>query len=169
MANITTASGILVHEFEIPAKVYSEKSQVRPCTVAKFDDRTFLIAFVKLDGIYYTYLYMHGDQEEANMFMVTITIGGGTQSGILHYGQIFPIDTKKKDIVKAPSGVLSFSSIGMGSTFFQDQNGPDNGKKISIQYKISKVPKAADQTGFDVSSRVEVSSNGLQVTEWMAN
>ena len=162
------SSGILLHVYEIPDKIYSEKSFVRPCTPCKFEDNTFLVAFVKLEGIYYTYMYMHGDQEEAMMFKVTITIGGGTQSGILHHGQIFPIDAKKGDIIKAKSGVLSFTSTGMGDSFFQDQNGPDNEKKITIQYKISKVPKPADPTGFDVSSRVEVSSNGFQLTECMA-
>ena len=101
--------------------------------------------------------------------MVTITIGGGTQSGILHYGQVFPIDMEKKDIIRAKSGVLSFTSFGIYDTFFKDIEGAENMKKISIQYKINRVPKPADDAEFDMSSRVDVSTNGLRLTEWMAN
>ena len=76
---------------------------------------------------------------------------------------------EKKDIIRAKSGVLSFTSFGIYDTFFKDIEGPDNMKKISIQYKISSVPKPADDAEFDMSSRVDVSTNGLRLTEWMAN
>ena len=57
-----TKDGLLIHEYEIPAHVYSEKFFVRPCTVVKFADKTFFLSLVKLDGTFFTYLYIHGDQ-----------------------------------------------------------------------------------------------------------
>ena len=162
-------SGVVMHAYEIPAKTYTAMSCTWPSSIANFQDNTFVVALAKVEGIYYTYMRLLGNMEDSKMFKVTISIGGGTQSGILHHGQIFPIDMKESDILKEHSGVLSFTSVGMGNTFFQDQIIPENGKNITIQYKISKVANAAEESGFDVSSRVEFSGNGLQLTEWMAN
>ena len=162
-------NGVVMHAYEIPAKTYTEMSCTWPSSIANFQDNTFVVALAKVEGIYYTYMRLLGNMEESKMFKVTISIGGGTQSGILHHGQVFPIDIKESDILKEHNGVLSFTSLGMGKTFFQDQIVPANGKNITIQYKISKVANAAEESGFDVSSRVEFSSNGLQLTEWMAN
>ena len=80
-------------------------------------------------------MYILGDLEEAKKFKVDISIGQGRQSGIVHTGQIFPIDAKKEDIIKEKSGVLSFSPIGMGETFFED--GDQNQKILQVHFKIS--------------------------------
>ena len=62
-----------------------------------------------------------GDLKESKKFKVAISIGAGRPSGITHIGQIFPIDAKKQDIIKEKSGVLSFSQVGMGETFFEER------------------------------------------------
>ena len=68
---------------------------------------------------------------------VAISVGQGTQSGIIHTGQIFPIDAKQKDILKEKSGVLSFSSTGLGETLFEDIKMDDEKKKrLQVYYKI---------------------------------
>ena len=82
-----------------------------------------------MDGIFYSYVQIMGDEEEAKKFKVGLSIGKGGKSGLVHIGQVFPIDAKREDIIKEESGVLSFSLIGMGATFFEDVESGDNADK----------------------------------------
>ena len=54
---------------------------------------------------------------------------------LVHIGQVFPIDAKREDIIKEKSGVLSFSPIGMGETFFEDIKSEDK-KLLQMTIKI---------------------------------
>ena len=87
-----------------------------------------------MDGIFYSYVQIMGDEEEAKKFKVALTVGSA-QSGLVHIGQVFPIDAKMKDIIKEKSGVLSFSPTGMGETFFEDVKSKDR-KKLHLTYNI---------------------------------
>ena len=75
-------------------------------------------------------------------YKVAIAIGHGKQSGIIHTGQIFPIDAKQEDIIKEQSGVLSFSPIGMGETLFEDRD--EDMKQFVVNFKISNAEEFND-------------------------
>ena len=113
------------------------------CRVLNYQNQLFVARTHKVDGIFYTYVYILGDLEEAKKFKVAIAIGQGTQSGIIHTGQIFSIDAKQQDIIKEKRGVLSFSWIGMGETLFEDV-----GERKSLQVLI-KISNAQDLNGGD--------------------
>ena len=115
--------------------LYKKQNLGWDCKVLNYQDQLFARATHKVDGIFYTYVYILGDHEEAKKFKVAISIGQGTQTGIIHTGQIFPIDAKKEDIIKEKSGVLSFSPTGMGETLFEDVE--ENQKILSVDIKIS--------------------------------
>ena len=89
------------------------------------------------NGIFYSFVYILGDIEEAKKFKVAISIGEGRPSSLVHTGQIFPIDAKREDIVKEKSGVLSFSPIGMGETFFEEID--EDNKVLQVNIKIMNV------------------------------
>ena len=97
-------------------------------------DTKFLLVTRKVDGIFYSYLQIMGDEEEAKKFKVALSVGRA-QSGLVHIGQVFPIDAKREDIIKEKSGVLSFSPIGMGETFFEDIKNEDR-KNLRVTYNI---------------------------------
>ena len=81
-----------------------------------------------------------GHSEEAEMFQVTIYIGERQQSAIAHIGKVFPIDMDREDIIRQKSGVLSFSLVGMGSSFFRDVP-PDirgSDKVATVHFSIIK-------------------------------
>ena len=80
-------------------------------------------------------------QYVAKKLKVGISIGHGGQSCLVHIGQVFPIDAKRKDIIKEKSGVLSFSSIGMGETFFQDTKS----KGMKCLYMTTKILDAEEK------------------------
>ena len=115
------------------------------CEVFNYQNQLFAARNLTVDGIFYTYVYILGDLEEAKKYKVAISIGQGTQSGIIHTGQIFPIDAKKEEIIKEKSGVLSFSPIGMGETLFEVLD--ENQKQLRVHIKISN---AQDLNGGDV-------------------
>ena len=130
---------------------FEGKSCGWPCKVLRYKSQLFAASASKVDGIYYFFVYMLAHLEEARKFRVTILIGQGTQSGIIHTGKIFPIDAKRDDIVKEKSGVVSFSQAGMGETFFTD--GEDETKLIEVHIKISRAcePKNDDVCKFSHS------------------
>ena len=107
------------------------------CRVLKYENQLFAVRTEKADGIFYSYVYILGDLEEAKKFKVALSIGQGTQSGIIHTGQIFPIDAKKEAILKEKSGVLSFSSTGMGQTLFEDIDDGELKKQLQVNIRIS--------------------------------
>ena len=88
-----------------------------------------------IDGIIYSYVQIMGNDEDAKKFKVALSIGKGGQSGLVHIGQVFPIDTKREDIIKQKSGVLSFSPYGMGESFFEDIKSEDR-KNLHVTYNI---------------------------------
>ena len=88
-----------------------------------------------IDGIIYSYVQIMGNDEDAKKFKVALSIGKGGQSGLVHIGQVFPIDAKREDIIKEKSGVLSFSPTGMGETFFEDIKSEDK-KRLYLTTKI---------------------------------
>jgi len=90
-----------------------------PCNVLNVNLQTFILTTRKIDGIFYSYMQILGDEEEAKKFKVALSIGNGGQSGLAHIGRVFPIDAKREDIIKEKSGVLSFSPTGMGEMFFE--------------------------------------------------
>ena len=65
-----------------------------PCNVLIVNLQTYLITTRKIDGIFYSYVQIMGDEEEARKFKVALSIGKGGQSGLVHIGQVFPIDAK---------------------------------------------------------------------------
>ena len=115
------------------------------CKILKYQNQLFLASASKEDGIYYFFVYILAHLEEARKFKVTLSIGQGTQSGIIHTGKIFPIDAKKVDIMKEKSGVISFHQVGMGETFFTDAE--DQTKEIEVHIKIGR---AMEPNGVDV-------------------
>ena len=88
-----------------------------------------------IDGIIYSYVQIMGNDEDAKKFKVALSIGKGGQSCLGHIGQVFSIDAKREDIIKEKSGVLSFSPIGMGETFFEDMKSKDM-KCLHVTTKI---------------------------------
>merc|ERR1719192_1421958 len=90
------------------------------CAVLNVNLESYILTTCKIDGIFYSYVQIVGNEEDARNFKVALSIGKGGQSGLVHIGQVFPIDAKREDIIKEKSGVLSFSPIGMGETFFED-------------------------------------------------
>ena len=111
----------------------------------KFQEHIFMTYFARVNGIFYSFMYLYGDSDEAKKYMVTMSIGHGTQTGIVHHGKIFPVDMKRSDILKESSGVLSFSSVGMSCLFFQDEKVSGIEKKvIAIRFKISKARSPND-------------------------
>ena len=90
-----------------------------------------------IDGIIYSYVQIMGNDEDAKKFKVALSIGKGGQSGLVHIGQVFPIDAKREDIIKEKSGVLSFSPTGpgMGETFFEDIKSEDK-KQLHVTTRI---------------------------------
>ena len=105
------------------------------CAVLNVNLKTYILTTRKIDGIFYSYVLIIGDEEEAKKFKAAISIGTGGQSGLVHIGQVFPIDAKREDIIKEKSGVLSFSPIGMGETFFEDIKSKDS-KQLQMTIKI---------------------------------
>ena len=114
------------------------------CKILKYQNQLFATRTHSVDGTFYAYMYILGDLEEAKKFKVAISVGQGTQSGIIHTGQIFPIDAKQKDIMKEKSGVLSFSSTGLGETLFEDINMDDEKKRLQVCYKIMNAQEFTD-------------------------
>ena len=92
------------------------------CKVHKFQGEIFASAFHRTNGIWYAYTYILADAEKAEKFRVKISIGNQNEAGMFFQaqGQVFPIDAKKVDILKARSGVLSFAQVGMAEQFFMD-------------------------------------------------
>ena len=110
------------------------------CMILKFKDKLFAAALRRVDGLWYSYVYFLGDPEELKMFSVKMSIGEGTQTSIIHSGQVFPVDADKAEILREDSGVLSFSSVGMGKNFFQDKDYDGEKKKlVIITYEIIEV------------------------------
>ena len=106
-----------------------------PCNVINLNLQTnFILTNIKEDGIFYTYVQIMGDEDEAKKFKVALSIGRG-QSGLVHIGQVFLIDAKREDIIKQKSGVLSFSPYGMGESFFEDIKSEDR-KNLHLTYNI---------------------------------
>ena len=110
------------------------------CQVLKYQNQLFATSSQRVDGTFYTFVYILGDLEEAKKFKVAIAVGQGTQSGMIHTGQIFPIDAKLNDIIKEKSGVLSFSSVGMGETLFENiKVAGEDKKQLQVHFKIMSV------------------------------
>ena len=137
---ITGGNGDLDQDFFTSQEKYNGNGNINWKIIhLKFHEQSFMIVFARAGGIYYTFMYLYGDNDQAKKYAVTISIGHGTQSGIVHHGKIFPIDMKREDILKENSGVVSFSSVGMGSSFFFDKNySGEEGKVISVRFQISK-------------------------------
>ena len=80
--------------------------------ILKYKGKEFLPSFTKKDGVYYVWIYLLADPEEARKYSATIHLGEGSQSGLIHKGEVFSIDMDKNDILNAKSGVLSFAQTG---------------------------------------------------------
>ena len=122
-----------------------------PCNIHKFQNKLFASTFCMVNGIWYAYMHILGDLDEAKKFSVTISVGQGSRAGIICYGQVFPVDAKKADILKDKNGVLSFSPVGMAENFFQHIKREI--WSIDIHYKISNAvgenstpPKVGDMS-----------------------
>ena len=141
--------GVFSHEFYISRNDFTNTNDntiTWKAKVVKFQEQSFMLKLSKVGRIFYSFIYIYGDIDQAKKYMATISIGHGTQSGIVHHGKIFPIDMKGKDILKENCGVLSFSTVGMGGTFFCDKNVFGLEKKaLSVRVQISKAA-SADQT-----------------------
>ena len=107
--------------------------------IVKYNEQTFFLTFSLVGGICYTFVYMYGNKDETKRYRATISVGLGTETGIVHTGQIFPVDIKKTDILKEKSGVVSFMRTGMTEAFFYDKivRGQEH-KAVHIQYQISR-------------------------------
>ena len=69
----------------------------------------FVNVFTKREGTFHAFSYILGDSDEAEKFTVTIAVGAGAQSQLIHRGKVFPLGAKANEIVTEKSGVLSFS------------------------------------------------------------
>ena len=106
------------------------------CRIHTFKEFFFASAIKRQCGIWYAYMYILGDPEEAKKFSVKISIGG-IHAGMFCYGQVFPIDAKREDILKETRGVLSFRQEGMTENFFQDKEYRGQmEKELAITYEI---------------------------------
>ena len=106
--------------------------------------KKFIPRFVRNKKEYYAWMQMIGGHEKTEKFLVTITVGRGTHTGITHRGIVFPIDVKHDslsfDCIETRSGLVSFSSIGMGHAMFRDA--PDGEKEITVHYEITHINKS---------------------------
>ena len=132
--------GVIVHGFTMSKESYRRKHEKIEWTrsVFAYQDKHFVMVLTRVDRFYYSYLYILADQEEAENYTVTITVGHGGQTEKIHRnGKVFPIDDKHEDILKKRNGVLSFER-GTGDLFVdQDVRGKE--KKVEICFKISRV------------------------------
>ena len=129
-----------VDKLNITITKHQDKNFHWPCRVYIYQNKLFIASGSKVEGVYYFYLHIMGDLEEANRFKVAITIGSGRQSGIIHIGKVFPIDAKMEDVIKEKSGVLSFWQGGMGESLLEDVD--ETTKKIVMNFKISSAQEA---------------------------
>ena len=142
--------GVFSHEFYISRNDFTNTNDntiTWKAKVVKFQEQSFMLKLSKVGRIFYSFIYIYGDIDQAKKYMATISIGHGTQSGIVHHGKIFPIDMKGMDILKEHCGVLSFSTVGMGGTFFCDKNVFGLEKKaLSVRVQISKATSQNNPT-----------------------
>ena len=132
--------GVIVREYYMSKESYRRKYENMNWTrrVFAYQDKHFVMVVERVDKFYYSYLYILADQEEAENYTVTITVGHGGQTEKTHRnGKVFPIDDKHEDILKQRSGVLSFSR-GTGD-LFEDQDVAGQEKKVVLSFKISRV------------------------------
>ena len=116
------------------------------CKIHKFQDKLFASTFRRVNGLWYAYVYILGDSEEAKKFSVKISIGKRNQTQIISTRKAFPIDAKVTDILKERSGVLSFSPVGTAEEIFQDiESEGEMRKKIEITYEIMEAPSVQNR------------------------
>ena len=102
-------------EYTMNTNIFKERDDANwHCIdILKYKGKEFLPAFTKRGGVYYAWIYLLADPEEAKKYSGTIHLGEGSQSGLIHKGEVFSIDIERKDILKAKSGLLSFTQTGM--------------------------------------------------------
>ena len=88
------------------------------CKVNEFQGEIFASTLQRTNGIWYAYTYIIGNSEKAEKFKVKICVGKQNVAGMFGQGNVFPIDAKKADILKANHSVLSFPQMGMAEEFF---------------------------------------------------
>ena len=141
-ATATNTAGVIFQEFSVRQNLYTNNGGITwSAVVVKYQRQTFFVTFARVDGIYYTYVQIYGDIDEAKKYRATISVGYETQTGIVHHGKVFSIDAKASEILQERSGVLSFHKTGMAEAFFYDEmvSGRES-KVIRIKFNISKAP-----------------------------
>ena len=99
--------------------------------------KKFIPRFTRNDDCtYYAWVQLIGGQVKASKYKVTISIGRGTDTNIIHRGKVFPIDIKQNEIIREFSGVASFAQNGMGRIMFCDA--PEDEREITIHYAITE-------------------------------
>ena len=138
---IRAGNGIINKTFSYPMPSMNNGDLFWNSVTVKYNEQTFFLTFSRVGEIYYTFVYMYGNKDEAKRYRTTISVGQGTDTGILHTGQIFPIDIKKTDIFKQKSGVVSFMGTGMTEAFFFNKIFPGQEhehKVVRIRYELSR-------------------------------
>ena len=133
--------GVMVETFFLDIGSYNrefEAGREWDRSVCTFQDKHFVMVMTRVERLYYSYLYILADPDEAKNYTVTMTAGHGGQTEKIHRnGQVFPIDDKQKDVLKQRNGVLSFER-GTGD-LFADHDVPGRQKKVEICFEISRV------------------------------
>ena len=103
--------------------------------VLEYEDYEFLPCFTKKDGVYYAWIHVIGNSEDAVKFSVTLSVGEATKCMMFLNGPVYPIDMKKADVLNDKSGVLSFSHLVNKENFFKEKNDGDWSTKVSFRIR----------------------------------
>ena len=136
--------GTVTHRGEIIPEIFKSDMDLGwHCKVNEFQGEIFASTLQRTNGIWYAYTYIIGNSEKAEKFKVKICVGKQNVAAIFCQGNVFPIDAKRTDIMKANHSVLSFTQRGMAEQLCHDcviwkriPLNPSTTKRIQISYEI---------------------------------
>ena len=131
-------SGVVKYGVGFTLDILNSNSDLMPnCRLHKYKGEDFASIFHRTNGTWYAYTYIFGNAEKAKNFKVKISVQKpNREGGIFNTVEVFPIDTKRADILTAYNEVLSFGDIGIAKQFFVT-----NGNKLKIEFSFEIMSK----------------------------
>ena len=111
--SVAATDGLDISDIGLHGNISTKKEQLLldgawPCSALQREDHVFLVKYMKRDEVFYAYVYIVGDLEDAKKFQATMVLSNSTRSLQFHKEQVFPIDARIDDILNQDDGVLSF-------------------------------------------------------------
>ena len=107
------------------------------CEVLHCNDHVFLFKALVYQKMFYSFMFLLGDEEKAKKFTVTLAIPKGSRS---IQGRIYPIDATIRDIIKKQDGdgVLKYNlDEDEEESLFEDKDyWGESGKELFVGVKI---------------------------------